>query len=105
MALKTTPYDSAAYLRTEEERAAYLAACMDEAPEDAAFITHAQRVVARSRNLSQLARDTGLTRDGLYKSLSDTVHPSFRHVLQLVHAVRYRLHLQPDKQHTRATAQ
>src|SRR3546814_15264254 len=77
MALKTTPYDSAEYLRTEEERAAYLAACMEEAPEDAAFITHALGVVARSRNMSQLARDTGLTREGLYKALSDSGNPSF----------------------------
>src|SRR5690606_21884069 len=58
MPLKTTPYDSAAYLRTEEDRAAYLAACMEEAPEDASFIAHALGIVARSRNMSQLARDT-----------------------------------------------
>ena len=65
MALKTTPYDSAQCLRTEEERAAYLATCMEEAPQDAAFIAHAVAVVARSRNMSQLARDTGLIREGL----------------------------------------
>src|SRR3546814_21156276 len=52
MALKTTPYDSARYLRTDEERAAYLATCMEEAPEDAAFIAYTVGVVARSRKAS-----------------------------------------------------
>src|SRR3546814_1498794 len=52
MALKTTPYDSARYLRTDEERAAYLATCMEEAPEDAAFIAYAVGVVASSRKAS-----------------------------------------------------
>lgn len=91
MTLKTTPWDPTDYLRTEEERAAYLAACMDEAPEDPAFITHAIGVVARSRNMSQLARDTGLTREGLYKALSKDGNPSFGTVLKVVHALGYRL--------------
>src|SRR3546814_7775225 len=94
MALKTTPYDSAEYLRTEEERAAYLAACMEEAPEDAAFITHALGVVARSRNMSQLARDTGLTREGLYKALSDSGNPSFGTVLKVVRSEEHTSELQ-----------
>ena len=105
MALKTTPYDSAEYLRTEEERAAYLAACMEEAPEDAAFITHALGVVARSRNMSQLARDTGLTREGLYKALSDSGNPSFGTVLKVVHALGYRLTVTPEKPAARAKTQ
>lgn len=97
MALKTTAWDSAEYLRTEEERAGYLAACMEEAPEDAAFITHALGVVARSRNMSQLSRDTGLTREGLYKSLSTTGNPSFGTILKVVHAMGYRLTIEREK--------
>lgn len=105
MALKTTAWDSADYLRTEEERAAYLAACMEEAPEDAAFIAHALGVVARSRNMSELARDTGLTREGLYKSLSTTGNPSFGTILKVVHALGYRLTLEPgEKKGARAIA-
>ena len=104
MALKTTPYDSADYLRTEEERAAYLAACLDEAPSDAAFITHALGVVARSRNMSQLARDTGLTREGLYKALSDDGNPSFGTVLKVVNAMGYRLTLAREKPGARTKA-
>jgi probable addiction module antidote protein len=103
MTLKTTPWDSAEHLRTEEDRAAYLTACMDEAPEDAAFITHALGVVARSRNMSQLARDTGLTREGLYKALSENGNPSFGTVLKVVHAMGYRLTVAREKTSTRKT--
>lgn len=98
MALKTTPWDSAEYLRTEEERAAYLAVCMDEAPDDAAFFAHALGVVARSRNMSQLSRDTGITREGLYKALSQSGNPSFDTVLKVMHALGYRLTVVQEKQ-------
>lgn len=91
MPLKTTPWDSADYLRTEEDRAAYLAAALEEAPDDAAFITNALGTVARSRNMSQLARDTGLTREGLYKALSADGNPSFGTVLKVMRALGVRL--------------
>lgn len=97
MALKTTPWDSADYLKTEADRTAYLEACLDEAPDDPAFIAHALGVVARSQNMSQLARDTGLTREGLYKALSEQGNPSFDTVLKVVHAMGYRLALSKRK--------
>ena len=91
MPLKTTSWDSADYLRTEEERANYLAAALEDAPGDAAFITSALGTVARSRNMSQLARDTGLTREGLYKALSPEGNPSFGTVLKVMHALGVQL--------------
>jgi probable addiction module antidote protein len=91
MPLKTTPWDSADYLRTEEDRASYLAAVLEEAPDDAAFITNALGTVARARNMSQLARDTGLTREGLYKALSAGGNPSFGTVLKVMRALGVRL--------------
>jgi probable addiction module antidote protein len=91
MPLKTTPWDSADYLRTEEERASYLAAALEEASGDAAFITNALGTVARSRNMSQLARDTGLTREGLYKALAPDGNPSFGTVLKVMHALGVQL--------------
>ncbi len=97
MALKTTPWDSADYLKTEADRIAYLEACLEEAPDDPAFITQALGVVARSRNMSQLARDTGLTREGLYKALSEHGNPSFDTVLKVVGAMGYRLALSKRK--------
>ena len=103
MALKTTPWDSADYLKTEADRTAYLQACLEEAPDDPAFIAQALGAVARSRNMSQLARDTGLTREGLYKAFSKEGNPSFGTVLKLVNALGYRLALVSEKKATRAS--
>jgi len=104
MAIKTTRWDSADYLHTEDDRAAYLVACIDEAPEDPAFITHALGVVARSRNMSQLARDTGLTREGLYKALSEDGNPSFGTVLKVVRALGYRLSVEREGKRAKPVA-
>lgn len=93
MTLRTSRWDSARHLATEEDRAAYLEACMEEAGDDAGFIAHALGVVARSRSMSQLARDTGLTREGLYKALSEDGNPSFNTVLKVVDALGYRFSL------------
>lgn len=90
MPLKTKRWDSAQHLGTEEERAAYLDACLEEAGDDASFVAHALGVVARSRNMSQLARETGLTREGLYKALSEEGNPSFGTVLKVMGALGYR---------------
>ena len=54
---KTTRYDVAEHLRTPEEMAAYLEACLEEADSDAAFITKALSDIARAKGMSQLARD------------------------------------------------
>ena len=93
MTLKTTVWDSAEYLKTEADMAAYLAACFEDAPDDPAFLVHALGVVARARNMSQLARDTGLTREGLYKALSADGNPSFGTVLKVADAMGYRFAL------------
>ena len=90
MALKTTRWDSAQHLGTEEERASYLDACLEEAGDDAGLVAYALGVVARSRNMSQLSRDTGLSREGLYKALSEEGNPSFGTVLKVMGALGYR---------------
>jgi probable addiction module antidote protein len=87
MRLETTPWDSAEYLKTERDIAAYLDACVEEAGDDPAFLAHALGVVARARNMSQLARDTGLTREGLYKALAADGNPSFATVLKVANAL------------------
>ncbi len=93
MALKTTPWDSAEYLKSEADITAYLDACFEEAGDDPAFLTHALGVAARVRNMSQLARDSGLTREGLYKALSAEGNPSFGTVLKVADAMGYRFAL------------
>ena len=88
-------YDSADYLKTEDDIAAYLEAVMAEAGDDPATIAHALGVVARARNMSQLARDTGMSREGLYKALSGEGNPSFATVMKVAHALGLRLSIRP----------
>lgn len=56
MALKTTPWDSAEYLESEADIAAYLHACFEEAPDDPAFLVHALGVAARAQHEPARAR-------------------------------------------------
>ena len=62
----TSPYDVAEHLRTSEEMAAYLEACIEEADGDAAFIAKALGDIARAKGMSQVACDAGLSRESLY---------------------------------------
>jgi probable addiction module antidote protein len=90
-----TCYDSADYLKSEEDMAAYLQACLEEAPDDPAFIAQALGTVARARGMMQLAKDTGLTRVGLYKALSKDGNPSLGTVLKVLQALHLRISLRP----------
>lgn len=90
--LRTTPYDVAEQLRTPEEMATYLDAWLAEAPDDAAGIARALGDIARAKGMSQVARDTGLSRESLYKALSENGNPSFATVLKLARALGMRLH-------------
>lgn len=90
--LKTTRWDSAQHLKTDEDMVAYLDACLEEAGDDAAFIAHALGVVARAKGMSQLALQTGLGRESLYKALSGEGNPSFATILKVMHALGVKLH-------------
>ena len=91
---KTVPYDVAEQLRTPEEMAAYLDAWLEEAPEDAAGIARALGDIARAKGMSQVARDAGLSRESLYKALSETGNPSFSTVLKVARALGVKFHAQ-----------
>lgn len=88
----TTRYDVAEHLRTPEEMAAYLEACMEEADGDAAFIAKALGDIARVKGMSQVARDAGVSRESLYKALSGERTPGFDTILKVVAALGLRLH-------------
>jgi probable addiction module antidote protein len=92
---KTTPYDVAEHLRTPEEMAAYLDAWLEEAPEDASGIARALGDIARAKGMTQVARDTGLSRESLYKALCADGNPSLATVLKVAHALGVRLHAEP----------
>ena len=92
--IKLRKWDSAEHLKTDEDIALYLDACLEEAGDDPAFITKALGNVARARGMSQLARDTGLGRESLYKALSGEGNPSFATILKVIHALGVKLHAQ-----------
>jgi probable addiction module antidote protein len=87
----TTPYDVAEHLRTPAEMAAYLDACIEEPNGDAAFIAKALGDIARAKGMSQIARDTGLSRESLYKALSGDRSPSFDTILKATEALGLKL--------------
>ena len=89
---KTVAYDVAAQLRTPNERAAYLDAWLNEAPDDAAGIARALGDIARAKGMSSVAREAGLSRESLYKALSNKGNPSFATVLRVAKALGVRLH-------------
>jgi probable addiction module antidote protein len=60
----TSRYDVAEHLRTPDEMAAYLAACLEEADGNAAFIAKALGDIARAKSMAQFARNAGLLRGG-----------------------------------------
>ena len=94
---KTTRYDVAEHLRTPEEVAAYLEACLEEAAGDAAFIAKALGDIARAKGMSQVARDAGVSRESLYKALSGERSPSFDTVLKVIAALGIKLHAEPTR--------
>lgn len=89
MALKTRPYDSAVVLDSPEAIEEYLADAFES--EDPAIISHALGVVARAMGMSQLAEQTGLTRQALYKALSSEGNPEFSTIMKVAHALGFTL--------------
>lgn len=92
---KTTRYDVAEHLRSPEEMAAYLEACLDEPGADAAFIAKAIGDIARAKGMSQVAREAHLSRESLYKALSGDRSPDFDTILKVLDALGLKLHAEP----------
>ena len=92
--VKTSTYDVAEHLRTPEEMAAYLDAWLEEAPDDVSGIARALGDIARARGMSQVAKDAGLSRESLYRALSQDGNPSFATILKVAKALGVRLHAQ-----------
>ena len=94
---KFSRYDTADYLETEDDIVAYLEAVISEGGDDPAYITHALGIVARTQNISQLARDTGMSREGIYKALSEDGNPSFATVTKIARALGLRIAIVPER--------
>jgi probable addiction module antidote protein len=93
----TFRYDVAEHLRTQEEMAAYLEACIEEADGDASFIAKALGDIARAKGMTQVARDAGLSRESLYKALSGERNPDFTTILKVIGALGLTLHASASK--------
>ena len=85
-----TPFDVADYLDNEETVAAYLSAALED-PDPDAFLV-AVEAVARARGMTQLAKDSGLGRESLYKALSPGAKPRYETVMKVVRALGGNLH-------------
>lgn len=91
MKTTTTSYDVAEHLRSSEEMATYLEACIEEANGDAAFSAKDLGDIARAQGMTRVARDSGLSRESLYKALSGERSPSFDTILKVVSALGLKL--------------
>lgn len=100
MALTLKRWDSTEHLQTEEDIALYLEACFEEAGGDPAFIAKALGTIARARSMTQLAKDTGLGRESLYKALSGEGNPSFGTILKVINALGLKLHVEAANKET-----
>lgn len=87
----TRSYDVAEHLRTPEEMALYLDACIIESDGDPAFVAKALGDIARAKGMAALAEETGLGRESLYKALSSTGNPELATLLKVTRALGLRL--------------
>ncbi|HEV7670603.1 MAG TPA: addiction module antidote protein [Thermoanaerobaculia bacterium] len=90
---QTRPWDVVEHLETEEDMAAYLEATLEDG--DPALIAAALGDIARAKGMTQIARETGLGRESLYKALSPEGNPEFATVLRVVRALGLQLHASP----------
>jgi probable addiction module antidote protein len=88
---KTIPWDAAEYLKTEEDMANYLEAVLEES--DTALLSAALGDIARAKGMTQIARETGLGRESLYKALSPDGNPAFSTVMKVVKALGLKFHV------------
>ena len=88
---KLTPYDVADHLRSPEEMAAYLDVWLDEFPDDVSGIARAVGDIARAKGMTQVAKDAGLSRESLYRALSQEGNPSLSTILKVLAAIGLRL--------------
>ena len=89
----TTPWDSADYLLTPEDRALYLEIMIEETEGDPVWIMRALNTIARSEGMTSVARKSGLSRENLYRSLSGDKKPEFATILKVMDALGLQLRI------------
>lgn len=94
MTIELKAWDVQDSLRTDEERQAYFEAALEEAADDPVYIAHVLGDIAKSYGMTKLAQETGLSREGLYKSFSKKGNPSFVTVSKVARALGLKLTFQ-----------
>ena len=94
MSEKYKRFDAADYLETLDDVAVFLEVALEDSAEDPSALPHALGIIARSQNMSELARRVGMSRDGLYKALSEEGNPTWSTILKVTNALglRFELH-------------
>jgi probable addiction module antidote protein len=82
---KTTRFDAADYLDTDERQVAYIAAALETG--DADFVRDALGLVARARGMAGVAKTAGLSRESLHKALGERGNPEFATVMRVLRAM------------------
>jgi probable addiction module antidote protein len=87
-------FDAADYLENLDDVAAFLEVALEDSVEDPSAVPHALGIIARSQNMSELARRVDMSRDGLYKALSADGNPTWSTILKVTNALglRFELH-------------
>jgi probable addiction module antidote protein len=85
MKTKTTRFDAAAYLDTEERQIAYITTALETG--DADFVRDALGIVARARGMGEIAKGAGLNRESLYKALGESGNPEFSTIMRVLRAM------------------
>ena len=91
----TSPWDVTEHLETEEDMAAYLEAALEG--NDPSLIAAALGDIAKAKGMSQIAKQTGLGRESLYKALSPEGNPEFSTILKVVNALGLHLNVASGK--------
>lgn len=87
MSETASKWDAADHLHTPEDARLNLEACAEEDPSDGSLMRAALHDIARSRNMSQLAREAGMSREGLYRALSENGNPTVATVMRIARAL------------------
>ena len=93
MTVKTRAFDPALYLKTDTARAAYMTEALETG--DPAFVADAVGVLARARGMSKVAKETGMSRESLYRALSTEGNPEFATILKVMAALHLKLKAAP----------
>ena len=90
---KSKPFDAAKYLGDDESIAEFVTEALRTFDPD--VVTHAIGVAAKARGMSQIAEETGLSRESLYKALSGEGNPQFETIIRVLKSLGLRLSVEP----------